>query len=173
MKVQILLLVLCAIETLLFCLAGVLGDNGYKKTMWVLLAVCFTLMFVMWVLGVLFRSDIRRERGDFIGRTDDNKCRDCGYDLRGNQTGVCPECGNAVAPTEAEPDVGRRTTIEPAYPVAVLICLPLFCLGLKLAFNPNDRISSIGIVIAMGFGAGTLAFGGVVFAKLLARFDEM
>jgi hypothetical protein len=25
-------------------------------------------------------------------------CRGCGYDLRGNESGVCPECGQAAAP---------------------------------------------------------------------------
>jgi len=26
-------------------------------------------------------------------------CLGCGYDLRGNRSGVCPECGRAVAPS--------------------------------------------------------------------------
>jgi len=28
-------------------------------------------------------------------------CRACGYDLTGNTSGVCPECGTAVVPTRA------------------------------------------------------------------------
>jgi hypothetical protein len=27
------------------------------------------------------------------------RCRSCGYDLTGNVSGVCPECGGAVVPT--------------------------------------------------------------------------
>jgi hypothetical protein len=32
------------------------------------------------------------------GRFAPCHCRRCGYDLRGNESGVCPECGRAVAP---------------------------------------------------------------------------
>ena len=32
------------------------------------------------------------------GRFAPGHCRACGYDLRGNESGVCPECGRAVAP---------------------------------------------------------------------------
>ena len=35
---------------------------------------------------------------------NNSACRKCGYDLTGNVSGVCPECGTAIAPVEG----GRR-----------------------------------------------------------------
>jgi hypothetical protein len=31
-------------------------------------------------------------------------CKSCGYDLRGNQTGICPECGTAIPPNKRAPN---------------------------------------------------------------------
>lgn len=33
----------------------------------------------------------------------DNQCVDCGYSLKGNTSGVCPECGRKVRPTDRHP----------------------------------------------------------------------
>jgi len=33
----------------------------------------------------------------------DNQCVDCGYSLTGNTSGVCPECGRMVLPTDRHP----------------------------------------------------------------------
>ena len=49
----------------------------------ILLAACPTLAFI----GGPFRRHRRRRRGECIG---------CGYDLTGNESGVCPECGEAT-----------------------------------------------------------------------------
>jgi len=35
-------------------------------------------------------------------------CRKCGYNLTGNVSGVCPECGTAVAETRGRGDTARR-----------------------------------------------------------------
>jgi hypothetical protein len=42
-------------------------------------------------------------------------CRSCGYDLRGNTSGVCPECGNPM-PSDAG---GRPVSAEPATQVGL------------------------------------------------------
>ena len=46
---------------------------------------CFAIAYVV---GVPFRI-ARKPRGD-------RHCRKCGYDLTGNVSGVCPECGEAI-----------------------------------------------------------------------------
>jgi hypothetical protein len=33
---------------------------------------------------------------------DSGQCRTCGYDLTGNVSGVCPECGTAACGTSAQ-----------------------------------------------------------------------
>jgi len=33
---------------------------------------------------------------------DPRYCRACEYDLHGNTTGICPECGNAIEPPSDE-----------------------------------------------------------------------
>jgi predicted Zn-ribbon and HTH transcriptional regulator len=42
--------------------------------------------------AILFRRDRRR--------FPPSHCQRCGYDLTGNMSGVCPECGLAVSPSD-------------------------------------------------------------------------
>jgi hypothetical protein len=49
------------------------------------LALIFTIFPAIW----LFKWNKRRKLGP-------NACPDCGYDLRGNESGVCPECGGGL-----------------------------------------------------------------------------
>ena len=46
---------------------------------------------------VLFRGPIRRRR-----RRSRGECVRCGYDLRGNESGACPECGTTIAAARVE-----------------------------------------------------------------------
>lgn len=48
------------------------------------------------VSGVIFRRALSLRL-----RLDPRFCRTCGYDLTGNVSGVCPECGTAISPTPA------------------------------------------------------------------------
>jgi hypothetical protein len=56
-----------------------------------------TIVLPMWPLGVvclaLLVIAIRRGRGPKPGH-----CRKCGYNLTGNVSGVCPECGEKASP---------------------------------------------------------------------------
>lgn len=54
-----------------------------------LLAIIYTLAFL--ALGSAYR--IATERDDFAAAL---LCRKCGYDLQGNESGICPECGTPV-----------------------------------------------------------------------------
>ena len=44
-------------------------------------------------------------------RLPEDSCRNCRYDLTGNESGVCPECGSPVKEdaTPMRNDVSRRT----------------------------------------------------------------
>lgn len=56
-------------------------------------AILPLLRLTRWVIRRLLRP-----RGD---------CRSCGYDLRGNLSGVCPECGSAIPPPRVPPADAR------------------------------------------------------------------
>jgi len=51
---------------------------------------------------VLWRKSRREKRVEF--RRKNGICVNCGYDLRGNTTGICPECGEAVENIKAAAD---------------------------------------------------------------------
>jgi len=49
------------------------------------------LLFVIYPTIAFVRSPVRRRR-----RRKKGLCLKCGYDLTGNVTGICPECGNPL-----------------------------------------------------------------------------
>ena len=63
------------------------GSIWYYTTLSIILVFLVVSYFVL---------DRRRKQGN---RRDDNTCPSCGYDLTGNETGVCPECGVGVETT--------------------------------------------------------------------------
>ena len=69
--------------------AGRLGfavdDNDLYLPDW-LFCVLFLVMPALWLR--LWRRD---------RRLDDGRCGKCGYDLTGNVSGVCPECGKPIS----------------------------------------------------------------------------
>jgi uncharacterized paraquat-inducible protein A len=66
-----------------------------------LILILVLLLFVLW-LAALVRAGLSARRGfrQYRGvlRQDRGLCAACGYDLTGNTSGVCPECGT---PTRA------------------------------------------------------------------------
>jgi len=74
-------------------------EPGLPTTGWRIRIPLVTITIVLWVLPVLafargplprlirLRADRRRARG---------LCINCGYDLTGNVSGVCPECGTPL-----------------------------------------------------------------------------
>jgi hypothetical protein len=93
------------------------------RTNIVVLVLCALLMFLPAInLLILLVENLRATRVlrraglrvGFMGVMDDdvvrtlapNLCRRCGYDLRGNVSGRCPECGTNVPATVAQPAAG-------------------------------------------------------------------
>lgn len=60
------------------------------------------IMAAVWILFIgitwysIHRSRIKQRRLG-IGRLNRGLCPSCGYDLRGNVSGVCPECGSRMS----------------------------------------------------------------------------
>jgi predicted Zn-ribbon and HTH transcriptional regulator len=42
-------------------------------------------------------SAVRGFRRERAAQSEPGQCRNCGYNLTGNVSGICPECGTAVA----------------------------------------------------------------------------
>jgi hypothetical protein len=58
--------------------------------------------FPVWALTLIFLvSPVAWFYVRFRNAPASNICRKCGYDLTGNVSGVCPECGTAIAKADA------------------------------------------------------------------------
>ncbi len=70
--------------------------GGWRKEIWRSTVVTIPFWFIGLLLGIwptvaFLRGPCRRR-----GRRTKGSCRKCGYNLTGNVSGVCPECGSAV-----------------------------------------------------------------------------
>ena len=54
-------------------------------------------LFYMMLLGWPFRRHIQRSLREQLAESGIPVCIQCGYDLTGNESGMCPECGNEFA----------------------------------------------------------------------------
>ncbi len=89
------------IRRCLFTLASLLSLLLYLATMAAVLTVrgktlaipyyAVAILFA-WLPSLWFVKFLKRRKQRRIGR-----CHACSYDLTGNSSGVCPECGTAVA----------------------------------------------------------------------------
>jgi hypothetical protein len=64
------------------------GRNNTMRMLFLLLAGIPLTAVAAWTLKGWFAQRRKRPHGT---------CRTCGYNLTGNVSGVCPECGKAVA----------------------------------------------------------------------------
>ena len=60
---------------------------------WVILTLYGTMACVIGILGCLLAH---RDYARRLRRADLRPCRKCGYDLTGNTSGTCPECGTKI-----------------------------------------------------------------------------
>ncbi|HWE93601.1 MAG TPA: hypothetical protein VG269_06460 [Tepidisphaeraceae bacterium] len=65
----------------------------------ILIVIIIALACVLWAYAVV-RGLLRAQRGvrgiRGVLRVDRGCCQSCGYDLTGNVSGTCPECGTKV-----------------------------------------------------------------------------
>ena len=82
---------------------GLLRENSFRRTLLTGVRVS-TLACPLWMPAVAFtvyptialiRGPVRRSR-----RRRKGLCPDCAYDLTGNESGVCPECGQMTGLTQ-------------------------------------------------------------------------
>jgi hypothetical protein len=79
----------------LMVVAGLLGK------MWIVwLAVVYVAVMLSVSGAIKLRQAARREE---YTRWRAGQCASCGYDLTGNTSGVCPECGKAMPSPPPEP----------------------------------------------------------------------
>ena len=83
----------CAAAFLLPPVAS-MADDAWRAWLWGTVAA---IAVATGTLYVLYRPNERRQERQAKGQ-----CVRCGYDLTGNVSGVCPECGAGVAPRVAE-----------------------------------------------------------------------
>lgn len=77
-------------------------DIVVRKALAPLHALAGALLVAAALLGGGLRAALRRR-----WRLANHMCVACGYDLAGNESGTCPECGTAV------PSASRTQTVEP------------------------------------------------------------
>ncbi len=90
------------------------------------------LVVVLYCIGAR-RQDRRRRR---------NACLSCGYSLVGNTSGVCPECGTAIAASEQtgepKPMIGVRRAVRRLRLGAIVqgvVCLPFLVFAAALLLD--------------------------------------
>lgn len=69
--------------------------------LWLPVVVFAFLPIRAFIRGPIARRRLRR-------RHDLGQCMGCGYDLTGNVSGICPECGAAIPKPDAPPDAPPR-----------------------------------------------------------------
>ncbi len=68
------------------------GDTHVARSGWLKVPVWLPLMLLsVYPIIAFVRGPLRRYR-----RRKRNQCDGCGYDLTGNESGRCPECGKAI-----------------------------------------------------------------------------
>ena len=75
------------VALVVFMLGGALATAGAPR----LLAIGGAVLLTVWAIHVLYRPPERRRE-----RREHGLCVACGYDLTGNVSGVCPECGEGA-----------------------------------------------------------------------------
>ena len=66
-------------------------EVGEVLSEWILFVICYAVVFAVITQGLALSRE---------GRLDEerasHRCSNCGYDLTGNVSGICPECGRPI-----------------------------------------------------------------------------
>ena len=68
-----------------------LRPQVHRNETWIILPTWAAIAFVFLPTALIWRYDLRQRR------PKPGHCLGCGYDLTGNQSGLCPECGTSVS----------------------------------------------------------------------------
>ena len=82
--------------TAMSCLliVGIIGALWYALNG---LAIALSIIFIWIMVATMPAVILFRRQWDREQRAKNNQCIDCGYNLAGNRSGVCPECGRKIA----------------------------------------------------------------------------
>ena len=80
--------------------------DRYGIPQWIVIA---TVLLPLWIkLALIIRQwRLRRWRRQF------GFCESCGYDMRANPSGTCPECGFGAGTANLPPPATRPRTVAP------------------------------------------------------------
>ncbi|MCP4594423.1 MAG: hypothetical protein GY842_27140 [bacterium] len=145
-----------------------LADSSFKFPIHLFLVV-FTAIGAYPVIPLFVRR-FRSFRG---------LCAECAYDLTGNVSGVCPECGVRISPEGRRPRTMRKTVRRERYSVGASLAAAAFAFPFLLLFT--GIITTILLDVVLGLIArwwpqppdrvhfGVLVAVAVVIAWVLAR----
>ena len=83
---------LSAISCVLIVTILIADRYSFKRTSIAINAVLLVVLVLDIPAVIRFRRQWDREY-----RAKNNRCVECGYDLAGNVSGICPECGSKIA----------------------------------------------------------------------------
>jgi hypothetical protein len=69
---------------------------------WILAVIPAILSMGVGILGAMTLSRVDRAVRKARAKLKENSCRKCDYNLRGNVSGICPECGTPTKETNGE-----------------------------------------------------------------------
>ncbi|HEY2588350.1 MAG TPA: AAA family ATPase [Tepidisphaeraceae bacterium] len=142
------------------------------------------LLLLAMILGVCsalgFHEFRARRRFHARERAAAGLCARCGYDLRGNTSGVCPECGARRAAAAARPApaigaIGAATVPERAGPATVHVLGPqpgttTAVAAVRFSLKEEvDRLFDAPSIPADGKPAAVIVMGGVATGKTTFR----
>ena len=81
-----------------FTLPSITHDNrtafreiGAVMSEWMLFVICYAVVFAVITQGLALRGEEQLDE-----KRASHRCANCGYDLTGNVSGICPECGTPI-----------------------------------------------------------------------------
>ncbi len=90
-------------------LAGAIVTLGRETDIGLVILGISLLAFLVQFLFTFRRE--RFEEDDFI-----EQCENCGYDLTGNVSGICPECGTPVSEGSSDEEIEDESVNDEAAP---------------------------------------------------------
>ena len=134
-----------------------------------LFAATLLLFLILWIWAAVETNISRARRSRDRARRIEGKCIACGYDLTGNASGICPECGR---PTPAS-GLQKRAPPDADYARAGMVGFAAATgVGLLFAIFATGTLCSIGIAMSSMCGTGVLACGlHVWFKRSVNRVD--